>query len=321
VSRFTEETSINLKRMKQLYFVPLDLRNLFQELIEIRQALPDHLSAIADAFEHNIRSVSETISLPFELASSNAQNRHWQRFSTAERIRSETIDPEPDEIPEAFASRKAEVATEIASKHMKEFLSSEDGIDAITNDIAEFLLSAHDRGTISIAASELIFQGTILTWSSFEVLARDVFINVINKHPNLVSLLLQDQNTKKRFDITKIPLDILSEHGFDVSNKMGSILAVQQDLSDLRTIKQIFLTLWGSEKNICDNLNNRALWILSQQRHLIVHKRGIVDADYNTKTGAGLPCGSRLQILPQDLEQYIRVVLGTGCSILRALSA
>ena len=229
------------------------------------------------------------------------------------------IDPEPDETPEAI-SRRAEVATEFASKHMNEFLESEDGIDTISNDIAEFLLSAHDGGSISIAASELIFQGTVLTWSSFEVLARDVFINHINKHPNLVSLLLQDQNTKKRFDITKIPLDILSEHGFDVSNKMGSILAEQQDLSDLRTIKQIFITLWGSEKNICDKLNNRTLWILSQQRHLIVHKRGIVDSDYNTKTGEGLPSGSRLQISPQDLKQYIQAVLDAGCSILRALS-
>lgn len=321
MSKFTEETSAKLKRMRQQYFLPIDLEGFLADLHEVRLTLPSYLSSIADALEHNMKSITETMSLPFELASAYAHSRHWQRLSTAERIRSETLDCEPDETPEAYETRKAKTAIENAHRSMQEFLSSDEGVDRVSYDIADFLLSAHDRGTISKASSELILQGAALTWSSFEVFVRDVFVEVINNDPRLVELLLQDQSTKRRFDIAKVSIDILSEYNFDVSSKMGSILASQQDLSDLRTIKSVFQCLYGGDQDLCNCINSDALWRLSQQRHLIVHRRGIVDSEYIKNTGASLLPGSKIEITPKDLEQYIHAVTDAACRILRVVAA
>ncbi len=305
--------------MKQLYFVPLDLRHLLKTLYEVREGLPNDISAMADAFEHNIKAVLDTISLPFEMASANAHNRHWQRISTAERIRAEIPEIQSDETPEEMEDRKNRIAAKNASDIMTEFLASDEGVDAISNDIAEFLLSARGRSGIFEASSELILQCTVLTWSLFEVFARDVFTAITNTNPKLVELLFQDRDIKKKFDFTKVPFDVLVEHGFDISKKMGTILVSQQDLSDLRTIKSIFICLYGRNTALCDSINSNTLWRLSQQRHLIVHKRGIVDFEYLKNTGDDLQCGSKLQVTPQQLEEYLVSVIDVVCSVLRAV--
>jgi len=171
MTTFTVESSKKLKRMRQLYFVPADLKIFLKNFDKVCETLPDEISTIADAFRHNIKAVIDTISLPFQLASANANNRHWQRFSTAERIRAEILEPEPDETPDEYEKRKRRIATDNARKTMDEFVASEEGIESVSNDIAEFLLAAYDRGALGEASSELVLQCTVLTWSLFEVFA------------------------------------------------------------------------------------------------------------------------------------------------------
>jgi hypothetical protein len=65
-------------------------------------------------------------------------------------------------------------------------------------------------------------------------------------------------------------------------------------------------------------LNDNALWLLCQQRHLIVHRRGIVDAKYVESTGASAVLGELIEINPDNLESYMEKVVSTGQSILSA---
>ena len=109
--------------------------------------------------------------------------------------------------------------------------------------------AVHSQG-LAGALDELLLQSLVLTWSAFEVLARDFFIGYVNNTPSAIEVLLGDSNCKKRFDAAKMPVEVLSEHGYDLSKKMGTVLASQNDLADLVTIKVVFLALFGANTEL-----------------------------------------------------------------------
>ena len=61
---------------------------------------------------------------------------------------------------------------------------------------------------------------------------------------------------------------------------------------------------------------HRRLWLLFQRRNLIVHRRGIVDHQYNEKTGETLSLGSQLWPAPYDVENYLEAAAISGAHML-----
>jgi hypothetical protein len=150
-----------------------------------------------------------------------------------------------------------------------------------------------------------------------EVLARDCFVAYLNQRPQVVERLAVDQAAKRRFEFSKIPLETLKEYGFDLSGQMGTLLSRQQDFSDIYTIKSVFTALFREQKNLAAALEVKELRILNEQRHLIVHRRGIVDKAYVERTGSTQAIGSRLEMSPETLEKFLWGVRDVGGEILR----
>jgi len=50
------------------------------------------------------------------------------------------------------------------------------------------------------------------------------------------------------------------------------------------------------------------LWMLNQRRHLYVHKRGLVDQEYLSRTKDKVPLGHRLVVTSYDVEGYLIAV-------------
>ena len=63
------------------------------------------------------------------------------------------------------------------------------------------------------------------------------------------------------------------------------------------------------------------LWMLNQRRHLIVHRRGIVDEAYLGKTSDSAPLGLPLQPTSKELESYITAVERASIELISAVSA
>ena len=114
-----------------------------------------------------------------------------------------------------------------------------------------------------------------------------------------------------------ISLDTLIEYDFDLSKKLGTILVVRQDFSDLPAIKTISSILFSSCSNLANLLNSSDLWLLYQRRHLFVHRRGIVDKIYLNNTSEAAPLGTALEVPPKDFEKHFSAVLKTGEALLR----
>ena len=111
-------------------------------------------------------------------------------------------------------------------------------------------------------------------------------------------------------------MDTLSSYDFDVSECLGDILIRYRSVDTIPVIKAVFSVLFPESETLREALEQKDLWILNQRRHLVVHRRGIVDADYISKTGDTPMLGSELFIAPDDLERYLNVTANVGLELI-----
>ena len=313
----SEEDTLNqtVKKMRDHFFVPPSPDEAFLGLDELIEKLNPEFQALGQTFRHNLASMLSAVSIPFTLASTSVYQSHFQRMHTAEKIRALKINIiQPDEQIEQVRKREA---YRIAESRMKEFEDSEHGKSRMILDTCDFLIASLEESDFKFAARELIQQGMVLSWSAFEILFRDAFELKLNLDPSTVVLLAQNISTRKRFEVDKFSLDTLIEYDFDLSKKLGTILVVRQDFSDLPAIKTISSILFSSCSNLANLLNSSDLWLLYQRRHLFVHRRGIVDKIYLNNTSEAAPLGTALEVPPKDFEKHFSAVLKTGEALLR----
>lgn len=298
-------------------FLVADMEALRSCISTVAESLSPPLRALAAAFDQNISAVCSTVGLPVTLASTASEGSHWQRIRSAEGIRALKLGPSPGEGADELDARRASIASEVASQRMREFVSSPDGRDTIAADACRFLLQAIKFENLSDAADELLRQGVVLAWSALEMLSRDLFETILNANPKHAITILQEPAARHRLQ-SKFTLEELAAAGFDLSASLGSLLSSQQDFSDIRTIKAILLPILDSEAESYAALDDKTLWVLCQQRHLIVHRRGIIDMRYIEATEEQRTIGDRLFVSPDDLESHLGKVVNAGVKLLSA---
>jgi hypothetical protein len=299
------------------FFVPRPPSEILTGFGGLTNSLSPEYAPPAAAFEQNVSAVLATIGMPVTLALASAERSHWQRIYTAERIRARGLDAEPGENESDLEARRDEHALKSASEKMREYVTSSDGPSQIGADACAFLLRSLDSSDLSAAAAELLLQGTVLTWSALESLSRDLFELILNSDPTKVKNIMLESTTRQRLQ-SKFTLDELAMHGFDLSSSLGTLLSSQQDFSDIRTIKATMLPALNADATLAAALGDKTLWVLCQQRHLIVHRRGVIDFRYLEATGEQLPTGSRLSVSPSQLESQLAAVVSAGTALLAA---
>lgn len=308
------ELDIQIRDMRAHFLVAPSTEEIFAKFDATIAPIPTEYRTIANTFRHNISAALSTVTLPFTLASTSVEQNHFQRIHIAERIRARSIEESTLQPGESIELAREQEAYTKANLRMKEFIQSEDGRNAFIQDVCTFLLTSLAHG-LEPAAQELLQQGVVLLWSAFEVLCRDTFEALLNEEPVKVQALVSNPITKRRFEAEKVSLDTLAQYGFDVSTQLGTILARQQDFSDLPTIKAVYSVLFPNNTNLNEALAHHDLWMLYQRRHLVVHRRGVIDQTYIKATGESLAVGTRLNISPQFYEDALRVVISAGISL------
>jgi hypothetical protein len=314
------ELDSQIREMRAHFLVPASTDEILKELDAARSATRPEYHSVVSAFGHNLASAVSTVAMPFRLATASVEQSHFQRIHIAERIRARYIEEDAlhsGEELEAMRDREAHIK---AQSRMQEFVGSDDGQDVLIRDTCRFLLASLKHG-LELAAHELIHQGLLLIWSAFQVFCRDAFETLLNRDPVKVRILITHPTTRKRFEAERLPLDTLAQYGFDLSARLGTVLVSQQNFSDLRTIKAVFVVLFPGDTALTQALAQRDLWTLYQRRHLIVHRRGVIDQDYLDATGETLEIGTRLVVTPLAFETALSVVVSAGTEVARSLVA
>lgn len=288
--------------------MPRHAATFLKPVDDILDSLSPPLVAIARSLRYNLGAVSATAGIPFSLAVASVHSARFQQLHIAEKI--EGGDDEPDGA-----------ALERARTRMREEQESSEGKRQLADATCHFLLHVAASEDTTDAAAELLRQGTVLAWASLEVAVRDVFVAYLNRVPTAAKRLVTDPSTRQLFPLKALEFELLERYQFDLSASMGHVMASLHDIADLPTIKQIVSALFPRSPALGDLLNRKQMWMLSQRRHLIVHRRAVVDDRYNRETGETLPLGSTLLITPTELKESLLLVRDAGIELILAASA
>ena len=116
-------------------------------------------------------------------------------------------------------------------------------------------------------------------------------------------------------------VDLLAAHGFDLSERMGTILSTSQDMSDIGTVRDVFNELFPDASDLQRTLAIDDLYLLNKRRSLLVHRRGIIDQTYLDETSDKALIGTELRITPDYLAHCLILVRDSGNKLLEAMSA
>lgn len=289
-------------RVREVFLVPPSFVEAAAVLFERVGFLPERRKPIGQAFVENLHGVVRTLSIPFQYTYSQVHGLHWQRILLAERIRARSLPNEAERDSTARAN---------ATQKFENFLAEENG-GKVAHEVLERLAVLKDETDSLAAARELTRQGVVLMWSAFEVLARDLFVDLLNENPSWVENLLVHLPSRKRFTVDKVDWQTLSSFGFDLSGSLGTLLAQRADLDDIQTIRDAYGGLFPNAINLNQRLSDPRLWHLFQKRNLIVHRRGVVDRLYIEKTGDALALGTQMWVTPADVEDLLAAAIAAG---------
>ena len=290
------------QEVRDTFLIPQDIHAATVPLNVIASTADLELRTIAESFAENLKGVVRTLSIPFQYTYSQVHSLHWQRVHMAARIRG---GGSPDDEQQAAVDR------ETAHVKFNEYLKG-NGRKLIADEVVDRLMQLRSEQESLLAARELSRQGIVLVWSAVEVLARDAFVYLLNRRPQLADQLLADSSNKKRFFTERIDWPVLSSYGFDLSKSLGTYLISKADLSNVPAIRTAYGALFPSAKQLQQTLADIRLWRLSQMRHLIVHRRCVVDQSFIEATGTPLSVGELLWVSPADVEEALDSVLLLG---------
>lgn len=313
----SEETKRLALKMRARFLLPFRVEDQLEKVVEVCQSLPEMLRPQCQAFADSLVAVHATTTLPYQLAQSKANALHFQRLHMVERIRSIPVHEKDYAVPQNERDQNALLNTH---ERFSAFRESDDGINTLVADLAGTLLEAIEQPSTSKAADELLYQAVVGIWSAFEILVRDEFIVLLNQYPKLAALLVNNVHSRKYFELPKLSIDQLSDSRYDLSTSMGTLIVGTRDFSDARTIRAAVSAISNDAKQI-EALNADSLWDLNQCRHLIVHRRGVVDEKYKASTKCPLSIGERISVSPQDVEEYFLIAIQSATAVLGAIAS
>ena len=288
-----------------IFGVPADF---FQPFEPVEKLLPESYEPLA-SFKENLRSAFIVGSMPFQLTHSSILQQRFNQIHTAARIRSLVNKDENGN----YLEKEEELAFAKASAEMSEELREGTIIKRHAENTLK-LLDTHLRDTeFRISAGELLRQIVVLCWGALEVVVNDTMRSLLNANPALVRLLTTDKEYKDAL-FGRDLVEKLEQRSFDLSNSMGDLFCDAVRLDSLEKMRRV-VSLVLQNPAVDKQLKDEKLWKLAQQRHLIVHRRGVVDARFRLRTDEKRPVGQSIEFDSDYVESCLTCVRDAGLSL------
>lgn len=265
---------------------------------------------LATSFIHNLASVISVLEIPIALSKTRAAFQIFEGHRTQHAILNAVpqIPGTPDEEYEAEQAERTEESLKVALDIYLEEMKTPAGIERFWNRTYGFLeVCLENNNELQAASKELLKQGIVLLWSSLEVLVRDFAIREINKCPEII----------RDVDVKSVPLETLARYHYDVKDRLGEIFAEQRDWSNYSVICEVLKRICPKKVELHKKMKAEDLYGLSKKRHLIVHRRGIIDRQYKEETREKGNIGDALDITPAQLKQGLNMIKEIGVELLQ----
>lgn len=276
-----------------LFGEPDDFFKRIDEIIEMQGVLRAPLLA----FRENLASALRVGNIPYQLTIASIYKSRYDKLLISVRLRKITgaVGPVDEALDLECARREAK---EIMRGEINDAVSAQERARQTIGILDEHL---EDRDFLT-SAHELLRQLLVMGWGAFETLITDLMRLLINERPNVAIELVNHRFYKDSFSARSL-IEALGHQNFDLSSTMGDFFLGAVKLDSLEKIRMILAT--SLNDSILDQkLKDPKLWKISQQRHLIVHRRGIIDKRYLDNTSDSGIEGKHIEFSSDYIESF-----------------
>jgi hypothetical protein len=167
---------------------------------------------------------------------------------------------------------------------------------------------------------------TSAAWTAFECVATDTWVTALNAVPMTyyqgVLKAAGAGESPQGLTGKQISVGLLAKYSFDLRGHLGTLLKPKFDLTSLSNIRDAYYAAFGKVQPLADLFEDEDLNLLEACRHVIVHRGGIADAEFVSRTrrmniaveeGAPLPLDGRL------VSKLANASTAAGCKLLAFL--
>jgi len=173
--------------------------------------------------------------------------------------------------------------------------------------------------TVQNMMTRVFYSVLTSLWTSFEVFAAETWKLFVNKHPEVLTRARMQEafreSSTEGLSARSISVGILSQHGFDLRNCMGDLLATRINFSDLQQIKKSYSDVF-EDAQCATLLDDAGLRLLEGLRHIILHRAAIVDERFNRTTNLNLPIGKPIEIHDLPAQSIAESMVNSACSLM-----
>lgn len=147
----------------------------------------------------------------------------------------------------------------------------------------------------------------VMSWTYFESAIKDLWLMLLNRYPKQLIGKIIERGEDAIDGITgkNISINLLAKYDYDISHHLGDILCSKYDFSCVTSIRKAMRDLFDIQERDLQVLDNDNLIQLEITRHLIVHRAGIIDSDYqkrSRKTAGAL--GDKISPNEKEVSEY-----------------
>ena len=289
------------------------------------------LKPLGVAFSKNVARIQGMVSLPKigseAFARGLAMFVFWTEFSTTrpfkvawQQLMQNKSEQKPLPLKEIFDEHLKSHAEEFS----KGFPDSGDWLDQPIKagaplQFLEFMLGLNGvREWIEVQ----LLAATSATWTAFECVTSDAWVNAVNAAPCkfAVGVVAAQGEAPDGFSGKTIPVGLLAKHGFDLRHVMGTLLKPKFDFTTVRGAKTAFSAAFPRNASIESIFEDEDLKLLEVVRHVIVHRAGIMDAEFLSRA-QGI-CAVEGEPLPLDCKVVSGIInagINAACRVLEAV--
>jgi hypothetical protein len=283
----------------------------FDENLKSGEFSQSGVEGVATTLMENIRRLHSHASMPYQIFNYGRRFQEVYAKFYAEPARSQMENISDDQMRDFQAREKAWLWILGREPHYSDIGWSTSGQDvagfAIAPEVSPY---AHDnkRTQINAFCASLVIEA----WALFESLSEDLWEAALNFHPTVLGALdgiprskyRAPRNEAARQNTTQSTLrmsfDDLQRKKFDVSSCIGTILKRNDNIGfrSIYDIRASYHRAFSAQSNSIDEiLDDSGLQYAAAVRNLLIHKRGIVDDEFEKQVSGinGVPA-----VVPDD---------------------
>jgi hypothetical protein len=137
--------------------------------------------------------------------------------------------------------------------------------------------------------TDILYASVVIgTWTAFEVLAGDLWVDVVNRVPLLGVRALdaeplpggaEEAEERKAKKMVSVVAQRLLDPHFDLRQRMGDVLSEDFPMTKFRNIVNAYKQIFRDDA-VCNIIRDTGVRSLSAVRNILVHKAGRADKDF-----------------------------------------